>query len=273
MRILFFGDIVGKPGRHAVAKILPKLKDELQPDLTVANIENLAHGKGVTLATMQDLIDAGFDFFTSGNHVYDKPEYKEVFAKHGGKIVRPANFAPTWVGDGYKIIEVKGEPVMIANLLGEVFMDKQVDQGPLTSPFYKINEILDKVGNEAKIKLLDFHADATSEKRAMGFWVDGRMSLVAGTHTHVPTADAQILPLGTGYITDIGMTGGAHSVIGVKTESALERFRQHDIERKKVALEMPEDDNHFEAAYVLIEIDEATGKCQNIKSTAIPIYE
>src|SRR3989344_2312956 len=217
MKILFFGDIMGKPGRQAVAKILPMLKREYAPDFVIANVENLAHGKGVTLATMRNLAEAGVDFFTSGNHIYDKPEYKEVFAEFGDRLVRPANFAPAFIGDGYKIVEIKGEPVLIANLLGEVFMEKQVDQVPLTSPFYKINEILGKVGSAAKIKILDFHADATSEKRAMGFWVDGRMSAVVGTHTHVPTADAQILPQGTGYVTDLGMTGAAHSVIGVAT--------------------------------------------------------
>ena len=271
MKVLFFGDIVGRPGRSAVAKLLPDLKKEHKPDLVIANIENLAHGKGVTLSTVQNLLDAGVDFFTSGNHIYDKPEYKKVMEQFGDKIIRPANFAPEFPGDGYKILEIKGQSVLIANLLGEVFMEKQVDQGPLTSPFYKINEILEKCERDVKIKILDFHADATSEKRAMGFWVDGRMSAVLGTHTHVPTADAQVLPMGTGYITDIGMTGAAYSVIGVKTESALARFRQHDLEGKKGSLEIPEDDGKYEAAYVLLEIDEATGKCQNIISKAIQI--
>ena len=264
---------MGKPGRQAVAKILPMLKREYAPDFVIANVENLAHGKGVTLATMRNLAEAGVDFFTSGNHIYDKPEYKDVFAEFGDRLVRPANFAPEFIGDGYKIVEIKGEPVLIANLLGEVFMEKQVDQVPLTSPFYKINEILGKVGSAAKIKILDFHADATSEKRAMGFWVDGRMSAVVGTHTHVPTADAQILPQGTGYVTDLGMTGAAHSVIGVATASALERFREHDLERKKVALELPEEVKGFEVSYVLMEIDELSGKCQNIISKAIPNLE
>ncbi len=266
MKILFFGDIVGKPGRQAVAKILPELKQTLKPDLVIANIENLAHGKGITMSTLQDLLNSGVGFFTSGNHVYDKPEYKKVFETHGDKIIRPANFAPDYPGDGYKVIDVNGQPVLIVNLLGEVFMEKQVDQGSLTSPFQKIDEILNAQSSKAKIRILDFHADATSEKRAMGFWVDGRMSAVLGTHTHVPTADAHVLPGGTGYLTDIGETAAAHSVIGVSAESALRRFREHDLDRKKVALEIPEDATEFEVSYAILEIDEATGKCQNIKS-------
>src|SRR3990167_9869705 len=120
MKVLFFGDIVGRPGRSAVAKLLPDLKKEHQPDLVIANIENLAHGKGVTLSTVQNLLDAGVDFFTSGNHIYDKPEYKKVMEQFGDKIIRPANFAPEFPGDGYKILEIKGQSVLIANLLGEV---------------------------------------------------------------------------------------------------------------------------------------------------------
>ena len=161
---------------------------------------------------------------------------------------------------------------MIANLLGEVFMEKQVDQVPLTSPFYKINEILEKLDGDVKIKILDFHADATSEKRAMGFWVDGRMSGVVGTHTHVPTADAQILPEGTGHITDLGMTGAAHSVIGFTKETVLERFRQHDLDRKKVQLDIIEEAKAFEVSYLVMEIDELSGKCQNIISKAFSVY-
>ncbi len=273
MKIIFFGDIVGKPGRQALAKILPGLKKELNADLVIANIENLAHGKGVTLSTVQELCDAGVDFFTSGNHIFRKPEYTKVFEQFGEKIIRPANFAPEFPGDGYKVLEIKGVRVMIANLLGEVFMEKQVDQGPLTSPFHKLNEILGELDADVKVKLLDFHAEATSEKRSMGFWADGRLSAVVGTHTHVPTADAQILPGGTGYVTDLGMTGAALSVIGVKSESALARFQEHDLEGKKVTLEIPEDVNKYEVSYTLLEIDEATGKCQNIVSKSIMNYE
>lgn len=266
MTILFFGDIVGKPGRQAVAKIMPELQERHKPDLVVANIENLAHGKGATLSTLKNLLDAGVDFFTSGNHVYDKPEYQQLFQQHGDKIIRPANFAPEFPGDGFKIISVKGKPVLLVNLLGQVFMDKQVDQGEVTSPFDKINEILAAASEQAKIKILDFHAEATSEKRAMGFWVDGRMSAVVGTHTHVSTADAQILPAGTGYITDIGMTGAAHSVIGVDRDRAIQRLITDPDRTKKVSIEPPENATEFDISYVILEIDEATGKCQNIES-------
>jgi hypothetical protein len=215
---------------------------------------------------VQNLLDSGVQFFTSGNHIFDKPEYQQVLEKYGDKIVRPANFAPGFPGDGYKILELRGTRVMIVNLLGEVFMEKQVDQGPLVSPFAKINEILAGLDKDVKIRILDFHAEATSEKRAMGFWVDGRMSAVVGTHSHVPTADAQILPAGTGYATDLGMIGAAHSVIGFTKESVLERFREHDLERKKGKLEIIEEADAFEASYVFMEIDEQSGKCQNIKA-------
>src|SRR3989344_472040 len=194
MIILFFGDIVGKPGRQAVAKILPGLKKEIKPDLTVANIENLAHGKGVTISTVDELIKAGIDFFTSGNHIYDKPEYKAVLERFGDKIIRPANFAPDYPGDGFKIIKVKDQDVLFFNLLGQVFMEKQVDQSAIGNPFHSANDIISSAGDEVKIRILDFHAEATSEMKAMGFFLDGRASAVLGTHTHIPTADAQVLP-------------------------------------------------------------------------------
>ena len=265
MNILFFGDIVGKAGRHALATHLPRLRDELQPDLVVANVENLAHGKGVTVHTLNALAEIGVDFFTSGNHVYDKPDHQAVFEQFGDRLIRPANFAKDFPGDGYKIITVKGQSVLMINLLGQVFMEHQVDQGQVDNPFLKLNEILSEVGAKAKIKLLDMHAEATSEKRAMGFWGDGRLSAVVGTHTHVPTADAQVLPQGTGYVTDLGMTGAAQSIIGFQRDAVLKRFIQHEDIEGKAPLVIDESEAS-EMAYVLLEIDEETGKCQNIKT-------
>lgn len=264
---MFFGDVVGKSGRHAVAKILPQLREQHHPDLVIANVENLAHGKGITLHTMNALIETGVDFFTSGNHIFDKPEADLVFKEYGDKLIRPTNFVPEKSGEGYKIITVKGQPVLIANILGQVFMEKQIDEGTVASPFEKINEILAEAGDKVKIRVLDFHAEATSEKRAMGFWVDGRMSAVLGTHTHVATRDVQILPEGTGYLTDIGMTGAAHSIIGVDKDSALRRFMAQ-ASGGKTALEVAESDK-YEIAYAVLEIDEDTGKCQNINSFLI----
>src|SRR3989344_1967786 len=265
MTILFFGDVVGKAGREAIKRMLPAIRAEHSPDLVCANVENLAHGKGITLHTLNFMIAAGVDFFTSGNHVFDKPEGKQVFEEHGDKIVRPANLKDDLPGKGWKIIEVNGVAVLIVNLLGQVFMEKQFDQGEIGNPFLKLNEILNEVGDKAKVKILDFHAEATSEKRGMGFWADGRVSAVFGTHTHVLTADAQILPQGTGYATDIGMAGVYDSIIGVQKEAALNRFAAGGDNSIKMPLTVAEE-GACEASYLVVEIDEATGKCENISS-------
>ena len=269
MKILFFGDVVGKPGRKAVAEILPRLKQKYAPDLIIANVENLAHGKGVTLQTVGELLEAGIDFFTSGNHVFDKPEgADEVFKKYSDRIIRPANFVSQTKlpGDGYKVIATKsGTPVLVINLNGQVFMENQFDLGTISNPFEKLNAILEEAGKDIKIKILDFHAEATSEKRAMGFWADGRLSAVLGTHTHVASADAQVLRAGTGYLTDLGMVGAAETVIGVSIESVLKRFLTDADPKKRSPLELA-DTGKFEAGYCLMEIDEQSGKCQNINS-------
>lgn len=261
MKIIFFGDITGKSGRQAVAELLPVLRQKHAPDLVIANVENLAHGKGVTLSTLGSMIDAGVDAFTSGNHVFSKPEAKAVFAKWPERIIRPANVPATLPGLGYVTLQSKGQPVLLLNLLGQVFMEKQFDYGEVTNPFLRLNEILTTEETKAKIRILDFHAEATSEKRVMGFWADGRLSAVLGTHTHVPTADAQVLPLGTGYQTDLGMVGAADSVIGVKVEPVLKRFLQN----QDVGLEIDEGAK-FEVCYTVLEIDETSGKCQTIAS-------
>ena len=270
MKILFLGDVVGKPGRKAVTTILPKLKAAHAPDLIIANAENLAHGKGVTLQTVGELLEAGVDFFTSGNHVFDKPEgANEVFEKYSERIVRPANFVSetNLPGTGYKIFSARnGAPVLLINLNGQVFMETQFDLGKVSNPFYKLNEILTEAGEKAKVKILDFKAETSSEKRAMGFWADGRLSAVLGTHTHVASADAQILPNGTGYLTDLGMVASAQSVIGVTAESALKRFLAGESLEKRFPLELA-DTGKFEAGYCIMEIDEQSGKRQNIKGS------
>lgn len=261
IKILFFGDIVGKAGRQAIKEILPRIREKHKVDLVIANAENLAHGKGVTVKTIEEMINAGVDIFTSGNHVYDKPEAAEVFKKYGEKILRPANFEDAVPGNGYEIVSVGDHKVLVINMHGEVFMEKQYE-GKISNPFIKLEEILKEVPN-VKIRVLDFHAEATSEKRGIGFWADGKLSGVVGTHTHVQTADAQILPGGTGYITDLGMTGAADSIIGVSKESALKRFLVQGDLTKGVALEIAEGDK-YEVGYVIMEIDELTGKCKNI---------
>ena len=266
MRIIFFGDINGKAGRRAVAKVLPQLKKEHQPDLVVGNAENLAHGKGVTISTVEEGLGAGVDFFTMGNHGFSKPEVKAVFERWPDKFVRPANTPETLPGKGHHILTVKGQPVLIINLLGQVFMEKQFDYGEIGNPFLALNQILQQEKDKAKIVLVDFHAEATSEKRAMGFWADGRVSAVLGTHTHIPSADAHVLSQGTGYITDVGMTGAADSIIGVTVESATKRFLADGTNpTERYPLKIDEGEK-YEIDYVVLTIDEASGKCKSINN-------
>ena len=266
MKILFFGDINGKSGRRALAKVLPELRRQHQPDLVVANAENLAHGKGLTLSTFREVLDAGVDFLTSGNHVFDKPEGREVFSQYGDRIIRPANFPDNLPGKGYQILTARSQRVAFLNLNRLVFMEKQFDYGEIGNPFLKLNELLDRPDlREVKIRILDFHAEATSEKRAMGFWADGRMSAVLGTHTHVPTADAHVLPRGTGYLTDLGMVGAADSVIGVQKDTAIERLLASPSEERRAPLLIDESDV-TEIDFAVLTIDEESGKCQNINS-------
>lgn len=229
--ILFFGDIVGKPGRNATAKIIPKLKKEFQPDLILANAENLAHGIGVTEKTLNQMIEAGVDFFTSGNHIWKKPAIYELFNNPDLPLIRPANYSDDSPGKGYKIIEVGDKRILVINIHGQVFINEE-----LSSPFHKIDEILTDTKKE-KIHgiIVDFHAEATSENVAFGWHCDGRVSAVLGTHTHVPTADNRILLKGTAYQTDIGMVGLRDSVIGVNKDIILNNFinektKAHDID-------------------------------------------
>lgn len=269
MKILFFGDVCGKTGRRAIAKHLPKLRAEFRPDLVLANAENLAHGKGVTIATLEEISRAGVDFFTSGNHIFDKEkEAREVFEKYGEKIIRPANLPENLPGKGFYSVSVKNQQVLILNLNGQVFMEQQFDFGKINSPFKKLDDVLAREGANTRIRILDFHAEATSEKRGMGFYADGKLSAVFGTHTHVPTADAQILPGGTGYQTDLGMVGAAHSVIGVSREKAIQRLISESQNGERVSLEVAES-NDYEIGFAVLEIDEASGKCQNIISKVI----
>lgn len=230
MRILFFGDIVGKPGRKAVIQLLPELKKEYRPDITIANAENLAHGVGVTQKTLDECRAAGIDFFTSGNHIWRKEEVNEILKSPDAPLIRPANYPANMAGTGHKILMLGKNSLLVINLNGRVFID-----GEFASPFQTIDDILSQyAGKKVDGILVDFHAEATSEKVAFGHHVDGRVAAVLGTHTHVPTADETILPHGTAYITDVGMAGLKDSVIGVDKDIIIEKFvtekgRAHDI--------------------------------------------
>ncbi len=216
-RVLFIGDVVGEPGRRAVETTLPQLIDRYSPDLVVTNGENIAGGLGITERTAKKLFAAGTDVITTGNHVYRHPEVFD-FLNHSDRIVRPANYLDTNPGRGHTVIEKDGVRWAIVNLSGTVFMNAA------RSPFHVADKLLSKVRDEADYVLVDFHAEATSEKVAMGWYLDGRVLAVIGTHTHVPTADGRVLPGGTAYISDAGMTGARGGVIGVKREQIIQRF-------------------------------------------------
>jgi len=222
-KILFIGDIVGKPGRKALRQVLPQWKEEYKPDAVIVNVENLAHGKGVTPSTLAEIDDLGIDCFTSGNHIFKKNGLStESFEKYD-KLIRPANFGDSLPGHGYYRFEKNGQQYLVINLNGQVFMEKQFD-GPIGNPFLAVDKLLVDQGQKSDIIIVDFHAEATSEKVAMGIHLNGRVSGVFGTHTHIPTADARVLSAGTGYITDVGMVGTRDSVLGVIPANALKKF-------------------------------------------------
>ncbi|MGE5298255.1 MAG: YmdB family metallophosphoesterase [Acidobacteriaceae bacterium] len=263
LKILFFGDVVGEPGRKCVKKVLPKLIEQHAPDLVLANVENLAHGKGVTVKTVEELMRAGVQGFTSGNHIYSKKELsEEVFKKYPDKIVRPFNIPDTYEGQTAISIETKKGKVLVGNFIGQVFMERQFHD-PISSPFAGVDSwIAQHRPEDHAASFIDFHAEATSEKVALGYHLEGRVTVLVGTHTHIPTADAKILPGGTAYITDVGMCGAAGSVLGVKKELSMERF----LTENRVAFDLPEDVSRVEASYVIIEADEKNQKALNIKA-------
>jgi hypothetical protein len=216
MKVLFIGDIVGRSGRKAVASVLPALRSQLSWDLCLANAENAAGGRGLTEAVANELLGLGIDILTMGNHTWDNKEiFKFIDQAH--YLVRPANYPVEVPGKGYTIIEKRDKAIGIINLTGQAFM------GPMQCPFAAINGILAELKGCDYI-IIDFHAEATAEKAAMAYYLDGRVSAVLGTHTHIQTADEQVLPEGTLYITDVGATASIHSILGMEIESVLPKF-------------------------------------------------
>ncbi|MBI5466402.1 MAG: YmdB family metallophosphoesterase [Candidatus Kerfeldbacteria bacterium] len=221
MKVLFFGDIIGRAGRRAVAEILPKWRRAYEPEVVIGNVENLSHGKGVTTKALKELISLGFEAFTSGDHVFHGGHGQILAVDPQYKLIRPLNCQADSLGMGSLRLSLGSRDLLLVNLAGRVFMPEGYE-----SPFTAMDKLLaveSPRGNLAGV-LVDVHAEATSEKVALGWYLDGRVSAVLGTHTHVPTADAWILPQGTAYLTDVGMTGIRESVIGVKTELSLGRF-------------------------------------------------
>jgi len=215
--VLFIGDVIGRPGRKALSRFLPELKKKYQPDLVIVNAENAAGGNGLTEEIGRELLFQA-DVLTSGNHIWDKKEALSYLDREP-RLLRPANYPPGNPGHGsYVFQDENGQKAAVLNLQGRVFME------PISCPFRTAEEEIEKLRSQTPIIIIDFHAEATSEKQALGWFLDGRVSAVIGTHTHIPTADERILPGGTAYLTDVGMAGGLNSVIGMKPEQALQRF-------------------------------------------------
>ena len=218
MKILFIGDVVGKPGREILRRAVPHLVERHGIDLAIANVENAAGGRGVTREVAEEILAAGIDVMTTGNHVWDKKEALE-YIRVQPRLLRPANFPAGAPGRGRYIARTRGgEPAAVVNVMGRIFMN------PLDNPFAVVREEIEAVSSEARVVVVDFHAEATSEKLAMGWHLDGKATAVLGTHTHVQTADERLLPQGTAYITDVGMTGPHDSIIGVQVRPVLRRF-------------------------------------------------
>jgi hypothetical protein len=253
MKILFFGDVVGKPGRRAVARRAAALAGDEGAELLVANCENSAGGIGVDPGTARELLAAGVHVLTSGNHVWQKREIYG-YLESSDRLLRPANFAPGVPGRGWSVYETeKGTPVAIVNLIGRVFM------GPADCPFRAADAILEKIGDRARVIFVDMHAEATSEKTAMGRYLDGRVSAVVGSHTHVQTADETVLAGGTAYITDAGMCGPNDSVIGMRTDQVVKRF----LDQMPVRFEVGSGAALLQG--VIVDVDEATGRARGIR--------
>ena len=255
MKFLILGDIFGRPGREAVKALLPKIKKEYAIDLCFANVENLSHGKGFTEKTVNEICQAGVDFCTSGNHVWkQKPEIPKL-DDPDFPVIRPANYPGKPPGRGFQMLTKNGVNVLVINLLGQIFMPDHVD-----NPFHAATNIIEsKEGKKAHMVIIDFHAEVTSEKIALAQYLDGRASLVYGTHTHVATNDARILKNGTGFISDVGFTGPIDSIIGLDKKSIIEQFltgmpAKHEVAEGPVILN---------ALYA--DIDDKTGTCISLE--------
>jgi 2',3'-cyclic-nucleotide 2'-phosphodiesterase len=252
MKILFIGDIVGSPGREAVAKLVPSLRKELGLHFVIANAENAAGGSGITRKVADELFASGVDCLTSGDHIWKKSEILE-FINEEERILRPLNFPGKAPGRGANLFKTKeGESVGVVNVNGRVFMEA------LECPFRTSREAVEELSGKTKVIIVDIHAEATSEKVALGWYLDGKASAVLGTHTHIQTADERGLPGGCAYLTDAGMTGPYDSVIGRKVENVLERF----ITQVPVRFQVAEGNIQLHGA--VVDVDERTGKARSI---------
>jgi metallophosphoesterase (TIGR00282 family) len=261
LRILIVGDIVGRPGRVAAQRLLPELRSELRLDLIIVNCENAAAGAGITAGTAEELFQAGADALTSGNHVWKMKGVAELL-RLDHRVLRPANYPDRAPGFGSVVVEtLSGVKVGVLNLQGRVFME------PIDCPFRTADREVERLRMTTPIIIVDMHAEATSEKVALGWYLDGRVSAIVGTHTHIATADERILPKGTAYLTDLGMSGPYESVIGRRVDQIMERFLTGVMTRSDVA------DGDIQLHGALVRVDATTGKALGIERVARTLEE
>ena len=260
MNILFIGDIMGRSGRDAVFEMLPEIKEEYNIDYTIANGENASGGLGMNRNGYEELSRAGVDFFTMGNHTFSKKDIISLF-NEGENIIRPANLDGETVGEGMAIVSVGEVKLAIINLIGRVYINENH-----RSPFFEAKELIKKAKEKTPNIIIDFHAEATSEKEALGYFLDGEISALVGTHTHIQTADERILPLKTAYITDVGRTGARDSVLGLDKDASIARFIL-PADQKKPPFNVARGKSQL--CGVIIKIDEKTGKAEDIKRICV----
>lgn len=255
MKILFIGDVVARSGREALIQHLPELKKNLEPDVVIVNGENAAHGIGINEKICAEMFENGVDIITLGNHTWDQREVIPYIQREP-RLIRPTNYPDGTPGNGYIVHTLRdGRKILVVNAMGRLYMD------PMDDPFAAMNELVTKypLGKSVQASFLDFHGEASSEKMAMAHYLDGRISCVVGTHTHIPTADAQIFPKGTAYQTDAGMTGDFNSVIGMRTEVPIQRFtRKFSIDKLSPA------DGDGCVCGIFVETDDKTGLAKSI---------
>ena len=256
MRVLMIGDVVARPGRVAVLERIQDLREQHRIDLAVMNAENVAGGFSITPPLADELFAAGIDVMTSGNHIFDKREVLPYIEKQR-RLLRPANYPPGTPGAGVWLGAARGVRVAVINLIGRVFM------GPADDPFRAADDLLASIPADVRVRLVDMHAEATSEKAAMGWFLDGRVSAVVGTHTHVQTADERILPKGTAYLTDVGMTGSYAGVIGMDAADVIARFTSVTGRRAEHA------SGDVRVCAAVIDVDEETGRAREISRLSL----
>lgn len=255
-RILFLGDVCSEAGRSAVGSLLPRLVEGLGVQFVIANAENAAGGYGITPRLAEELLGFGIDCLTTGDHAFDRKEGWELFGREP-RLLRPLNYPPGVPGRGYGRFEKDGVSYGVINLQGRVFMR------PLDCPFRQVQPVVDEIRRQTRVILVDFHAEATAEKQAMGWFLDGRVSAVLGTHTHVQTADARVLPAGTAYVTDVGMCGATDSVLGMQKEDSLRRL----LEMLPVRLHPATLDPRVDG--VLVEVNIETGRAEKVERVSL----